>query len=37
MLGIKWLADNDFAKVKLEVVQMIVKDLERLEKNQYLN
>lgn len=37
MLGMEWLPNNDFAKAKLEVVRMIVKDLERLEKNQYLN
>lgn len=37
MLGMEWLPDNEFAKAKLEVVKMIVKDLEGLEKNQYMN
>ncbi|MGL4850236.1 MAG: hypothetical protein ACRC28_15205 [Clostridium sp.] len=30
-MGIEWLPSNDFAKAKLEVVNMIIADLENIE------
>lgn len=30
-MGIEWLPNNDFAKAKLEVVNMIISDLENIE------
>ncbi|MGL5416112.1 MAG: hypothetical protein ACRDDY_15990 [Clostridium sp.] len=30
-MGIEWLPENDFAKAKLEVVNMIIADLENIE------
>ncbi|MGL5150683.1 MAG: hypothetical protein ACRC7N_08965 [Clostridium sp.] len=32
-MGVEWLPDNDFARGKLEVVEMILQDLEDLKKN----
>ncbi|ENZ00684.1 hypothetical protein ACED96_04245 [Clostridium thermobutyricum] len=30
-MGIEWLPSNDFAKAKLEVVNMIIEDLEKID------
>lgn len=30
-MGIEWLPSNDFAKAKLEVVNMIIDDLEKID------
>ncbi|WP_297630823.1 hypothetical protein [uncultured Clostridium sp.] len=30
-MGIEWLPNNEFAKAKLEVVNMIIADLENIE------
>jgi hypothetical protein len=30
--GLKWLPKNDYAKSKIEVINMVIKDLEQLEK-----
>lgn len=29
--GLKWLPQNEYAKSKLEVIDMVIKDLEKLE------
>lgn len=29
-MGLEWLPDNDFAKAKLEVINVIIEDLENL-------
>ncbi|MGL4850226.1 MAG: hypothetical protein ACRC28_15145 [Clostridium sp.] len=31
VMGLEWLPNNDFAKAKLDVVKMIIKDLETLK------
>lgn len=30
--GLKWLPKNEYAKSKIEVINMVIKDLEQLEK-----
>ena len=30
-MGIEWLPNNEFAKAKLEVINMIVNDLKKVE------
>lgn len=30
--GLKWLPKNDYAKSKIEVINMVIRDLEKLEK-----
>lgn len=30
--GLKWLPKNEYAKSKIEVINMIISDLEKLEK-----
>lgn len=30
--GLKWLPKNDYAKSKIEVINMVINDLEQLEK-----
>lgn len=29
--GLKWLPKNEYAKSKIEVINMVIKDLEQLE------
>ncbi|MCE5221382.1 MAG: hypothetical protein LLF98_09010 [Clostridium sp.] len=30
--GLKWLSKNEYAKSKIKVINMIIRDLEKLEK-----
>ncbi len=30
--GLKWLPKNEYAKSKIEVINMVIRDLEQLEK-----
>ena len=30
--GLKWLPKNEYAKSKIEVINMVIQDLEQLEK-----